>query len=258
MDITEYNRMSWNNQVDSGDQWTQPVDSATIAQARADKWHIVLTPTRPVPRNWFPPNLKDKKVLCLASGGGQQGPILAAAGAKVTVLDNSDKQLDQDRFVAKREQLDIETIKGSMTNLSMLADETFDIIIHPVSNVFIDNVLPVWQEAYRVLKTGGSLLAGFTNPILFLFAEEAVEKGPLEVKYPIPYSDLKHLPSEKLAELQQKKEPLAFGHTLEDQIKGQLDAGFVLSGFYEDQSGYDSQLDSYISVYIATQARKLG
>jgi len=30
---------------------------------------------------------------CLASGGGQQGPVLAAAGAHVTVFDNSPRQL---------------------------------------------------------------------------------------------------------------------------------------------------------------------
>ncbi len=31
-------------------------------------------------------------------------------------------------------------------------NESFDLIIHPVSNTFVPNVLPVWKEAYRVLS----------------------------------------------------------------------------------------------------------
>jgi 2-polyprenyl-3-methyl-5-hydroxy-6-metoxy-1,4-benzoquinol methylase len=70
-------------------------------------------------------------VLCLASGGGQQGPILAAAGARVTVFDNSPQQLAQDRFVARREGLTLETVEGDMRDLSVFADVSFDLIVHP-------------------------------------------------------------------------------------------------------------------------------
>lgn len=56
--------------------------------------------TKSIPKNWFP-TLEGLKILCLASGGGQQGPILAAAGADVTVVDISQKQLEQDIYVAK-------------------------------------------------------------------------------------------------------------------------------------------------------------
>ena len=36
-----------------------------------------------------------------------------------------------------------------------LADESFDVVFHPVSNVFAPRVRPVWQEAFRVLRPGG-------------------------------------------------------------------------------------------------------
>ena len=65
-----------------------------IEEARQGRWEIVLTPTKPVPRDWL--EVEGRHVLCLASGGGQQAPILAAAGATVTVLDNSPKQLERD------------------------------------------------------------------------------------------------------------------------------------------------------------------
>jgi len=97
-------------------------------------------------------NIVNKNVLCLASGGGQQGPILAAAGANVTVFDNFDKQLEQDDKAALNYNLNIETIKRNMQNLSIFSDNYFDLIIHPVSNCFIDDIKPVWREAYRVLK----------------------------------------------------------------------------------------------------------
>ena len=96
MDIRKYNRSAWDQEVDRGNKWTLPVSDEEIAAARVGGWDIVLTPTKPVPKEWFP-ELEGLDVLCLASGGGQQGPILAAAGASVTVFDNSPKQLEQDR-----------------------------------------------------------------------------------------------------------------------------------------------------------------
>lgn len=68
-----------------------------------EKWQVHLTPT-PVDDAWLG-NVKDKKILCLASAGGQQAPVLAAAGANVTVFDFSQKQLDQDKMVAERDNL---------------------------------------------------------------------------------------------------------------------------------------------------------
>ena len=100
----EHNRKCWDALVDQGNEWTRPVDSDTIAAARRGELNLLLTPCKPVPAEWYPP-LKDTPTLCLATGGGQQAPALAAAGAVVTTLDNSPKQLEQDDFVAKREGL---------------------------------------------------------------------------------------------------------------------------------------------------------
>ena len=99
MDIIEYNREAWDREVEAGNPCTRPVESQVTEAARRGDWQIRLTPAKPVPRDWFGV-LKGKKVLCLASGGGQQGPVLAAAGAHVVVLDNSPAQLEQDRLVA--------------------------------------------------------------------------------------------------------------------------------------------------------------
>ena len=255
MDIRVYNRQAWNREVERGNPWTIPVSPEVISAARRGDWGLLLTPTKPVPREWFP-SLPGRDVLCLASGGGQQGPVLAAAGGRVTVLDNSPRQLEQDRMVAEREGLEIKTVEGDMANLEMFADQSFDLIFHPVSNLFAPKIRPVWAEAYRVLREGGVLLSGFTNPVLYLFEAPDDHEGKLEVQYSIPYSDLESLSAEKRQHYLDAQEPMEFGHTLEDQIGGQLDAGFVLTGFYEDIHS-DSLLNRYIPTFIATRAVKL-
>jgi len=194
-------------------------------------------------------------VLCLASGGGQQGPILAAAGANVTVFDNSPRQLAQDRFVAERDSLELATIEGDMADLLMFPDESFGLIVHPVSNLFVPDVRPVWAEAFRVLRPGGALLAGFANPVIYLFDDELAERGTLQVKHSLPYSDLLSLSEEERQRYMDEGWPLEFGHTLEDQIGGQLEAGFVITGFYEDVHP-GTPLANYAPSFIATRALK--
>ncbi|GIV76742.1 MAG: hypothetical protein KatS3mg050_1136 [Litorilinea sp.] len=125
MDVRAYNRRAWDKAVERGSEWTVPVGPEVIAAARRGEWQIILTPTRPVPRHWFPADLRGCEILCLASGGGQQGPILAAAGASVTVLDNSPRQLAQDRRVARREGLSLRLVEGDMADLSPFPDASF-------------------------------------------------------------------------------------------------------------------------------------
>jgi SAM-dependent methyltransferase len=256
-DISDYNRKAWDMEVEKGSVWTRPVEPAVIEEARKGNWKVVLTPTKPVPQDWFPP-LANKKILCLACGGGQQGPIFAACGANVTVFDNSPRQLEQDRLVAKRENLNLELELGDMRDLSRFPDEYFDLVFNPASIIFVDDGLCVWREAFRVLKKGGSFLAGHSNPIQFIFDLKAWNSGDLIIRHKIPYSDLVDLSEDERDELiLDKNEPLCFGHSLYDLIQGQIEAGFLIAGFYEDNSGGREPLDKYIDIFFATKAVKL-
>jgi SAM-dependent methyltransferase len=257
MDIRAYNRSAWNAQVEHGNMWTIPVSPELIAAARRGEFSILLTATKPVPPEWFP-ELSGIDVLCLASGGGQQGPVLAAAGAHVTVFDNSPRQLEQDRLVAEREGLEIATVEGDMADLSALPDQSFDLIFHPVSNIFSAQVRPVWRECHRVLRMGGALLAGIVNPVTYIFDFELMDReNRLEVRYALPYSDLESLSPEQRARYEADGSPLEFSHTLEDQIGGQLQAGFVLVDLYEDWEIGSEAINRYFPKYIATRAVKL-
>lgn len=255
MDVRQYNRHAWDAQVEKGNEWTRPVTPDVIAAARAGRWSVVLTPQIPVPRDWFPANLQGCRILGLASGGGQQGPILAAAGARVTILDGSEKQLEQDEFVAKRDGLVIETQLGDMADLSRFADGSFDLVFNPFSNVFASEVRPIWRECARVLRDGGVLMTGFSNPVQFIFNPIKLDRGEFEIRHKLPYSDLADLSEEERRHYTDQSEPLIFGHTLEDQIAGQLEAGFVLTHFFEDRNE-KCALSQYMPTFIATRAVK--
>ena len=253
MDVRGYNQEAWDNQVESGNPWTVPVDPDIIEAARRGQWEVLLTDTKPVPREWFP-EMAGADILCLASGGGQQAPTFAAAGANVTVLDNSPKQLAQDAFVAERESLEIKTVQGDMRDLSAFADEAFDLVFHPVSNLFVPEVGPVWNEAYRVLREGGALLAGFLNPAVYVF-DLADSTGEVRVRYELPYADATSKDEQELGLQMERGEPLEFSHTLEEQIGGQIRAGFLISGFYEDRYR-DDPIAAYMPTFVATRAIK--
>jgi SAM-dependent methyltransferase len=256
MSVQDHNREAWDREVERGNQWTVPVGSEVIEAARRGRWEVLLTDTKPVPKAWFP-DVEGLDVLCLASGGGQQGPVFAAAGANVTVLDNSPKQLAQDRLVAERDSLTLETVQGDMADLSRFDDESFDLVFHPVSNLFAPDVRPVWAEAFRVLRRGGSLLAGFLNPAVYIFDLELADReGELRVRHTLPYADAISLSEEEVRQQVERGEPLEFGHTLEDQIGGQLDAGFLIAGFYEDRHGDDDPIAAHMPTLIATRAIK--
>ena len=254
MKYTEENSKIWDKRAENNDMWSVPVSSEVISQAREGTWDILLTPTKPVPKDWFPDIFEDKKILCLASGGGQQGAVLAALGAEVTVFDNSRKQLEKDELVADRDNLEIKTVQGNMQDLSMFEDESFDCIIHPWSNGYIDDVRPVWKECARILKKSGLLLAGFGNPIEYIFNVGKLEKGILSVENTIPYADIEHMDNPETKAVVEE-EGYIWSHTLEDQIQGQIEAGFAIIGFYEDIGG--SILDKYINSSIATKAIKM-
>ncbi len=254
MDIRDHNRRAWDREVERGNRWTQPVTPEEIERARQGHWQIVLTENAPVPADWLG-EVAGRDVLCLASGGGQQGPLLAAAGARVTVLDNSPRQLAQDRLVAEREGLELTTLEGDMRRLDGLADERFDLIVHPVSNPFVPEVRPVWRDADRTLRPGGHLLAGFMNPAGYVFDLEASERGELVVRHTLPYSDLDSLTDSERQGLIDKGQALEWSHSLTEQIGGQLDAGFVITGLYEDTTT-EQLIGRYMPVYIATRAMK--
>lgn len=120
INIFEHNRTAWDRQAASRCEWSQPVGADVIAAARRGNWSVRLTPNA-LPADWLP-DVRAQRILCLASAGGQQAPVLAAAGADVTVFDASAAQLAQDEMVAHRDGLALKIVQGDMRDLSVFAD----------------------------------------------------------------------------------------------------------------------------------------
>lgn len=250
-DYTKINSQTWDLWADNGCEWSVPISHDEYDAVSEDNFGVYLTPCITVPHEWFG-DLKSKRLLGLASGGGQQMPVFSKLGAVCTVFDYSDRQLEAERTVSEREGYSIEIIKGDMTKILPFKDESFDIIFHPVSNCYVEDVYHIWNECYRVLKKGGRLLAGFDNGINFLFEDD----NPLLVVNKLPFNPLK-MPKERFEAMAKNGEGIQFSHSLEEQIGGQLKAGFTLKALYEDRDRVGgARIRDYSPQYMATLATK--
>ena len=143
-----------------------------------------------------------------------------------------------------------------MRDLSRFADASFDLVFHPVSNLFCPEIIPVWRECFRVLRPGGVLLSGFVNPDIYIFDTEAMDnRGEFIVRHALPFSDLTHLSTEERERAFGADAPLEYSHSMADQIGGQCAAGFVITDFREARH-HASATKAYMPGYFATKAMK--
>ena len=248
MNYQEENARTIDHWVAEGWEWGVPVTHEQYAAALRGEWDVLLTPTKPVPHAWFG-GLKGKRVLGLASGGGQQIPIFAALGAEVTVLDYSEKQLESERLVAAREGYAVDVVRADMTKPLPFADGSFDLVFHPVSNCYVEQVKPIFKECFRVLRPGGALLGGYDNGVNYL-----VNDDETAIVNTLPFNPLKNP-----AQMQQLRDTdcgVQFSHTMEEQLGGQLEAGFRLTDLYEDTNGSGRLHEMGIPCFVAVRAVK--
>jgi ubiquinone/menaquinone biosynthesis C-methylase UbiE len=252
-EIIKHNQRIWDREALAQNAWSTPVNADVISQAKKGNWQIFLT-KNPLPESYLPKDVTGLKILCLACGGGQQAPVLSAAGADVTVADISKQQLEQDRYVARRDDLSLKTIQADMQNLSIFEKDYFDYVIIPISNLYLPDLTSLWHECHRVVKNNGILLACFYNPILFVFERNKAleEQGLLK-----PENNLLSMTSQQHRKKHQNNEAITFGHSLMSQINGQIEAGFLISGFYEDEHPAARFLiEQYMPTMIVTKAIK--
>ncbi len=234
--------------VENGWEWGIPVSHEQFLSAKKGDWSIVLTPTKPVPADWFPA-LQGRDLLGLACGGGQQMPLFAAAGAVCTVLDYSERQLESERMVAEREGYDISIVRADMTKPLPFKDNSFDVIVHPVSNCYIREVEPLWRECFRILRPGGVLLSGLDNGINYILDDEETT-----LTHKLPFDPL--LDEALYQECMESDCGVQFSHTLEEQIGGQLKAGLMLTDLFEDYNSTGRLHEFHIPTFLATRAVK--
>lgn len=221
--------------------WSSCATADDLQKARNGNLELKLGISKPVPKSWIN-DIQSKKVLCLAGAGGLQAPLLACAGANVTVVDISEKMLNKDREVAQQEELNIECVHGNMCDLSMFKDGTFDYIINPVSLMYVPDVLPVFKECFRVLRNSGVFIMAAPNPISYVCDYVADENGGY-------YKAVNRMPY-RSTDFDEQGDWVEYGHTMEDYIGGQISCGFVITGYGEQQ------MDDITELYFMTKSEK--
>ena len=230
-------------------EWGRAISHEEYIKALNGDWDVKLTPVKFVPHEWFG-DLKGKKLLGLASGGGQQIPIFTALGTECTALNYSDEQLASEKMIAERENYKVNIVKADMTKAFPFEDESFDIIFHSISNCYIESVEPVFKEYHRILKKGEILLCGLDTIINYVL-DENKEK----IIFSMPFNLLKN---EEHKEFLKKMDcGYQFSYDLSEQLGGQLKAGFILTNIEDDTGGEGRLHEMNISTFIMTRAVKL-
>ena len=246
----DHNRRAWDRLANLKDRLARP--------ARDQDFSDPLAAVDAM--GWLDGDIRGKRVLCLAAGGGRQGPIYAAAGGIVTVFDLSPAMLELDRAVSEVRELPLRTVEGSMDDLSAFENLSFDIVIHPVSTSYVADVRPVYLEVARVLTQGGIYISQHKQPTslqsdVFLNGENyqvrhtAYEKGPL--------------PPAPKPSLIREQGTLEFVHRWEELIGAMCMAGFAIEALSEPlhaqkdaAKGTFAHRSRYIPPYVRIKARR--
>ncbi len=229
-EIARYNKERWEALAGANIEYSRPYLNLTPQTARAElDPYGIMGP------------VEGERVLCLASGGGQQSAAFGLLGAQVTVLDLSETQLARDREAAAHYGFTVETRQGDMRDLSPFADASFDIVYHAHSINFIPNVEPVFAEVARVLKHSGLYRMSCSNPFVHGLDERCWDGQG----YPLsqPYTDGKVTgdPDWDVWQLdgtvERVRGPHEFRHTLSTLINGMVRHDFIILGLWEGPRG---------------------
>jgi SAM-dependent methyltransferase len=252
--VVAHNREAWDREAGRNNPATIPVSVDQIAQAARGLTNFSLTGGRRVPPCWLA-DIAGSDVLCMALGGGQQVPLLAAAGAKVTSVENSPVQLERDRDVARAHGLELECVLADMQEQTLLEGRAFDRCFIGLGMQFIEDPRPVWANAARLLRSGGEVVAAVVNPVQYLFEWPEYADSQFRVVHSLPYSDLDSLTDRERIERFGEHDPIEFGHTFEQVFGGFCDAGFSIDGFFEDVSTTDP-FAAHMATFFVIRGRR--
>lgn len=172
-----------------------------------------------------------RRLLCLGAGGGRHAPLHAIAGAQVTVLDIASAQLAVDEAISRELGLDLQMIQGSMDNLTMFEDQSFDLVLQPVSACYIPDLKPLYSEVARVLRVGGHYLVQHKQPSIL---QTRRSKNSQNYEWVTPPIEGRPLPPPSdddpaYREIAAKE----FLHSYDAMLGGLCRAGFVIEALME-------------------------
>ena len=151
--ILEHNRRAWDERARQGKRFAQPATETDFDD-----------PMKSMDGTGWLGDVRDKRVLCLGAGGGRHGPMLASAGARVTVVDISPEMLRLEAELAEARGLQVETVATSIDDLSMLPAAEYDAVMQPVSTCYVPDIRIAYRELARVMKPGGVYISRHKQP----------------------------------------------------------------------------------------------
>jgi len=252
--IHEHNRRAWEARVERGDRFTRPAGDDDFRDPLATVDGL----------GWLGGDIRGKRLLCLAAGGGKHGPLYAAAGAEVTVLDISPAMLQLDRQVAAERGLRLTTVEASMDDLSMLPEAAFEIVIHPVSTCYVPEIAAVYRQVARVTERGGLYISQHKQPASLQASEPATGGAPDCEHYRLyqPYYRTGPL-APAAASKTREAGTHEFLHRWEELIGGLCRSGFVIEDLAEPNhaepaapTGSFGHRSAYLPPYVRIKARR--
>ena len=224
--VLAHNARAWDRLAAGGAALARPAADEAFGDARG--WLGGGSPNGRRP--WLPASLAGLEVLCLAAGGGKHGPLYAAAGARVTVLDLSAAMLDLDRQVARERSIDLELVQGSIDHLDMFGPGRFDLVVHPVSTCYVADVEPVFRSVARVTRAGGVYVSQHKSPASLQASLEPNAAGRYELVHHLARRE--PLPPEPPSRLREAGTQ-EFIHSLSSLVGGICRAGFAIEDVHE-------------------------
>jgi len=251
MDLSEQNRAAWDRMAKIGHPLAKPATDEDLSNPLKCVDEI----------GWLGATIAGQQVLCLAAGGGRHSALYSAAGASVTVVDISPGMLELDRQVARERQFQVRLIEGTMTSLPMLKDREFDLVVHPVSTCYTDDLWSTYCEIARVLRPGGLYISQHKQP-MNLQASLEPTSGRYVIELPVQ-GNLSATPPASPSRLRETGTRELI-HSLQSLLGGMCRAGFSIEDLTEPQHGkLDQPAGSFghrcafIPPYIRVKARRI-
>lgn len=257
-------------------EWAAPAgDHAAIVAANATHWDALTGDPRFIADEvaadreeaetqldpWLlAEGVAGKRVLCLAGGGGRHGPLLARAGAHVTVFDLAPEMLAIDRRLADANGLALTVVPGSIDDLpAHFPAAVFDVVVQPVCTSYVRDLGPVHAGLAHVLRPGGLLVAQHKQPAS-LQAHAVIGGGA----WSLQSFAVDGLPLPPVEGHEHREEGMQeFLHTLEALIGGLCRAGFVIEDLEEPHHsdawappGSPAHRAAFLPPYLKLKARR--
>ena len=246
-----HNRRAWDELVARRQCFTRP--------ARDEDFVDPLAKVDPL--GWLGGDIRGKSLLCLAAGGGKHGPLYAAAGANVTVVDLSPAMLELDREVAAERRMELRTIEASMDDMPMFAAASFDLVIHPVSTCYLPQVAPVYREIARITRPGGLYISQHKSPTSLQADTRPSARGYELIE---PYFRTGPLPP-VVGSPHREEGTLEYLHRWEELLGQMCRAGFAIEDLVEPlhakadaARGEFAHRSQFIAPYVRVKARRTG